>query len=595
MSAGGSDLDLEEELARTRLGRRTFRRLLGWFAPHRGAVALALLLETVWVVSMVLDTELIKLAVNGPVGAGDLAGALALLAGLGLNVVGRAALTQWELRVSTRVGVRVQDAIRRAVFDHVQRLSMRYFDRTRAGRIIARADRDVDTLEHLVFWGPIVAVSCVLSVLVGLVWLAAVAGPLAGVLLPALGLLWATTRAFHAWGLPAYRAVRETQSALTARVAEALTGVRVVQAFGAEGREAARMEAAQQRYAGAVLRGARIASAYVPTLSLTFIAAQLVLVVLGGQAVLEGDLQAGHLVQLVLLLGFVLGPIEGLAGLYNECLVAGAAAERIFLLLDTEPEVCDRPGALDPGRLAGEIRFERVSFAYDPAPDSPRQLHDLDFVVHPGEVVALVGPTGAGKTSVINLIARFYEAQAGVVRLDGHDVRDLTLESLHRQLGIVLQGNFLFSGTVLENLRFVRPDLDARAAHEAFVALGCPDVLERLPQGLDTEVGERGANLSEGERQIVCFARALLARPSILILDEATSAVDTRTEARIQDALGRLSARQTTVLIAHRLSTVRRADRILVIEGGRLVEEGTHAALLARGGAYSRLYRHYAS
>lgn len=589
-----ADLDLEEELARTRLGRGTFARLLRWFRPHRRDIVLAMVLEAVWVVSMVLDTELIKLALVGPIPAGDVPETALLLLWLVLNVAGRAALTHWELRLSTSAGVRVQDAIRRAVFDHVQRLSMRYFDRTRAGRIIARADRDVDTLEHLIFWGPIMITSCALSIVVGLVWLAALSWQLALVLLPAVPIIWATTRLFHRWGLPAYREVRESQSALTAQVAEALTGVRVVQAFCAEAREAARMEAAQERYGRAVLRGARIASAYIPTLSVTFLGVQILLVLLGGMAVIEGSLQVGHLVQFVLLMGFVLGPVEGLGGFYNECLVAGAAAERIFLMLDTEPEVQDRPAAINPGRLRGEIQFEDVSFSYDPEPDSPRQLHNVSFTIAPGQTVALVGRTGAGKTSITNLLSRFYEAQHGVVRLDGHDVRDLTLDSLHRQLGIVLQSNFLFSGSVLDNLRFVRADLDERTAKAGFETLGCLDLLERLPTGLHTAVGERGANLSEGERQIVCLVRALLSDPSILILDEATSAVDTRTEARIQEAIGRLSARQTTVLIAHRLSTVRRADRILVLEAGRVVDDGTHDSLLAAGGIYSRLYRHYA-
>jgi ATP-binding cassette subfamily B protein len=301
----------------------------------------------------------------------------------------------------------------------------------------------------------------------------------------------------------------------------------------------------------------------------------------------------GDLVQFVLLLGFVLGPVEGLGGLYNECLVAGAAAERIFLLLDTDPEVRDRPDAVDPGRLRGAIEFRDVSFAYDPAGKDGNQLEDVSFRVAPGETVALVGHTGAGKTSVINLLARFYEAQEGEVRLDGIDVRRLKLDALHRQTGIVLQSNFLFAGSVLENLRFVHPGLTDAEAEKGFEDLGCGEVLAQLTNGIHTEVGERGANLSEGERQIVCFVRALLAEPSILILDEATSAVDTRTEALILRALRRLAAHQTTVVIAHRLSTIRDADRILVMESGRLVEEGTHADLLARDGVYTRLYSEY--
>ena len=299
--------------------------------------------------------------------------------------------------------------------------------------------------------------------------------------------------------------------------------------------------------------------------------------------------------QLVLLLGFVLGPVEGLGGLYNELLVAGAAAERIFLLLDTSPEVADRPGVADPGRLAGRVEFDDVSFAYDPQARHGSQLEHVSFTVEPGRTVALVGHTGAGKTSVVNLIARFYEAQKGVVSVDGHDIRSIPVASLHRQMGMVLQESFLFAGSVLDNLRFVAPKLTEEQAKRGFSDLGCAEVLNGLSQGLLTDVGERGANLSEGERQIVCFVRALLARPSILILDEATSAVDTRTESLILHAMRRLASQQTTVVIAHRLSTIRHADRILVLEHGRVVEQGRHEELLAAGRTYTGLYREYAT
>jgi ABC-type multidrug transport system fused ATPase/permease subunit len=261
--------------------------------------------------------------------------------------------------------------------------------------------------------------------------------------------------------------------------------------------------------------------------------------------------------------------------------------------MDTQPEVKDADGSEDPGRLRGDIEFDDVSFAYEPDGRNGNQLDRVSFRVAAGETVALVGPTGAGKTSIINLVARFYEAQGGAVRIDGRDIRTISQSALHRQMGMVLQESFLFAGSVLDNLRFVRPGLPESEAKLGFSDLGCAEILRGLPQGLATDVGERGANLSEGERQIVCFVRALLARPSILILDEATSAVDTRTESLILHALRELASRQTTLVIAHRLSTIRHADRILVMAKGRLVEQGTHDELLAKDGTYAELYREY--
>jgi len=588
-------MELEEEFARAPLAQARLKRLLAYLAPYKRQVACALALEALWVVCMLAELEFLKRAQDGPIEHRNVAGMTLIAVALVANIVFRAWFTVWEIRTTTRIGVEVMHAIRKDVFDHVQRLSMRYFDRTKQGRIIARADRDVDTMEHLLLWGPVVLVNLVFSMVVGFAAMCVEHVSLALWIVPCIPVLWALTRTFEKLGFPAYRKVRETQSAISAHVAETITGVRVVMAFSAEKRELARLETRQSAYRDAVIGSVRLSAGFVPCLLVVLQALTLVTLVVGGRAVVEHRLTTGELMELLMLVGFILGPIEGLGNLYAESLVAGAAAERIFLLMDTKPEVADRPESVDPGRLRGDVEFDRVSFSYEPDGRHGRQLHEVSFRVAAGETVALVGHTGAGKTSVVNLIARFYEAQDGVVKLDGRDVRSIPVAALHRQMGMVLQESFLFAGTVLDNLRFVRPDLTEAEAKAGFGDLGCAEVLRGLSHGLATDVGERGANLSEGERQIVCFVRALLARPTILVLDEATSAVDTRTEALILHALRELASRQTTVVIAHRLSTIRHADRIVVMAHGRVVEEGSHEALLAKGGAYAALYREYAT
>jgi len=333
----------------------------------------------------------------------------------------------------------------------------------------------------------------------------------------------------------------------------------------------------------------------VPSMGLVYALATVLLLVAGGARVLSGHLQPGELASFLLLIGMFFRPIEALGDLYNQSLSAASAAERIFLLLDTPAEVCDRPDAIDAPRFDGDVRFEDVQFSYTPGAPRPGQWHisGLDFVVPAGSSAAFVGRTGAGKSSIINLVSRFYDVTGGRVTIDGRDVRDMTMASLHGQMGIVLQETFLFRGTILDNIKFARPGASDEEAIAAARALDCHEVFERLSAGYQTDVGDRGASLSEGERQLVSFTRAMLADPRILVLDEATSAVDVLTEHRIQDALFELARNRTTLIVAHRLATVRRADCIHVVDDGAIAESGSHDELLARDGRYAQMVREY--
>ncbi len=313
----------------------------------------------------------------------------------------------------------------------------------------------------------------------------------------------------------------------------------------------------------------------------------------GGVLVLQGQIQLGELTAFMMYLGMFFGPINTMGDMWNNTLSTAASAERIFQLLDTPPSVRDREGATALPPVQGRVEFDHVWLRYDSTPENEWVLRDISFVADPGQTIAFVGKTGAGKSSIVNLIPRFYEPQRGRILVDGHDLAQVTLESLHQQMGIVSQDNFLFTGTVMENIRYGRPGATDEQVIEACKTLGCHEIILRLEKGFDTKVGERGANLSQGERQLICIARGLVANPRILILDEATSSVDTQTETLIQNALEKLFARRTTFVVAHRLSTVRNAHKIIVLTDGQMVESGSHYELLMLGGVYAGMYREF--
>jgi ATP-binding cassette subfamily B protein len=405
--------------------------------------------------------------------------------------------------------------------------------------------------------------------------------------------LFVATRLFHQFGLAAHRKVRAQTSRLTAAMAENIAGVRVVQAFSREEENLNRFQQLHETHNELALAAARVFHTYMPFLGFMSGVGTVIILGYGGSLVLRNEITVGELAAFALYLGMFFGPIQTMGDLYNAILSTAASAERIFQLLDTQPQVRDRAGAEPLPPIRGHIIFENVSFRYDTTPPDTWVLKDISFEAKPGETVALVGHTGSGKTSIISLIARFYEPQRGRILMDGLDLQSGTVESLHEQIGIVTQENFLFTGTVMENLKFGRPGASDDEVITAAKTLGTHDIIQRFADGYQTKVGERGGNFSIGERQLLTFTRAMVAQPRILILDEATSAVDARTERAIQRALEELFARRTCFVVAHRLSTVRHAHRILVLSHGEIVEQGTHHELLARDSHYAKMHKEF--
>jgi ATP-binding cassette subfamily B protein len=610
--------DEDEELQKP-LEWGLIRRLFTYTAPIKGRVWALIIMTLIRSAQLPALGWVMSLIIKGPITGRDLAGIGLGVAGYGVLALTTDGLFHFRQRYALEIGETVVNGLRADVFKVTMRQPMSFFHRVKIGRIIGRVTSDIEAvrtgIQDVLFVSVIQFGSMVFTAAV-MLWIDWV---LFLIVLGMAPILWAINRHFRVRLSHYTRASQESFSRVTATLAESVNGIRVTQGFVRQETNAGLFRSLLSDHAKYNIALARTSAILTPLLELNSQFFVATLLMFGGWRVFHGEMEMGGLITFFLLANQFFAPISIIGNQYNQALIAMAGAERVFRLIDVKPDWEDdaravalpdprtdevgggvpsprkdermRGGGTPPPSNPGiRVEFRHVTFGYDPAKPV---LHDVSFTAEPGQTVALVGHTGSGKSSIINLVSKFYLPTQGEVLVDGREIRTITSHSLHRQMGMVQQQNLLFSGTVLENIRLARPEATEEEVREAARRLDCLDLLEALPQGFATEVGERGSGLSLGQRQIVCFTRALLADPRVVILDEATSSIDAITEARLQKALIELLRGRTSFVVAHRLSTIRHADLVLVLDQGRIVERGNHAGLLAEAGHYAALYRQF--
>ena len=575
------------------------RRLFTYTAPIKSKVIILVIMTIVRSAQLPALGWLMAVIIKGPITGRDFAGLAWGVAAYGVLALTTDGLFHFRQRFALEIGETVVNGLRAEIFTKLLRQPMSFFHRIKLGRIIGRVTSDVEAvrtgIQDVLFVSVIQFGSMIFSAIV-MAWSDWV---LFLVVLALAPVLWLISRHFRSRLSQYSRASQESFSRVTATLAESVNGIRVTQGFVRQETNAGLFRSLLADHARYNIALARTSAILTPLLELNSQFFVAILLLVGGGRVFHGDMSIGGLITFFLLANQFFAPIAIIGNQYNQALIAMAGAERVFRLIDVVPDWADAPTAInlpDPrlinpssGRGA-RVELRGVTFGYDPA---RAVLHDVSFVAELGQTIALVGHTGSGKSSIINLVAKFYLATGGQVLVDDRDMRTLTGQSLHRQMGMVQQQNVLFSGTVMENIRLSRPEATDQEVRAAAASLACLDLLEALPLGLQTEVGEKGAGLSVGQRQLICFTRALLADPRILLLDEATSSIDALTEARLQQALQKLLVGRTSLVVAHRLSTIRHADVVLVLDQGRIIDRGSHHELLMRRGHYAALYRQF--
>lgn len=567
---------------------RRLRELIALLTPYRWRVGLMFVSMTVAIAAGLAPPYLAKIAIDSGIIAGD-SGTLELVVVLYLA----SALILWgatyvQTYMTGWVGQKALQDLRLALFDHLQKQSTGFYSKRKTGVLVSRLTNDVEALDQLVSNGAMTLFQSVVTLIAMMVIMLAQSLPLALACFAVFPVVALASFIFRVVSTDVYRETRERIGLVTAYLQETISGVSVVRAYGREDRHIGEFTELSAANRDANMRSVYLNAAYFPTIEFLQAVSMAVILLFGGYLVIDGNIEVGVLVLFAGYMQNFFDPIQQLSQLYTTYQAGMAALDKIFDLLAEEPDVTDRPGGDQLPPISGEIVFDDVWFSY--GGDDTWALRGVDLTINPGETIALVGATGAGKSTFAKLVPRFYDPQKGRVLIDGHDLKRADARSLRRQLGYVPQEGYLFSGTVAENIEFGRPGATRTEIEQAARSVGAYEPIAALPDGFDTVVGERGSHLSAGQRQLVAFARALIAEPRLLILDEATASVDVNTETRIEDGLRRLLAGRTALVIAHRLSTIINASRIAVLEGGEIVELGSHDELVAAGGRYAQLY-----